>query len=277
MGTLEKTGRVLELFSADRPEWGVTELAEALGIPKSNAHELLSSLFSINLLQRTKCGRYRLGWRIISMANSMDYAAKLRQCSTGLLRELARSTGQTTHLAVWDGEQQLFIGRAVTEGSLDQGHAQPGAFVPAYCTASGKVLLSEMPWREVEQRVAKSGFVPRTVHTIRSLAELRDELRVVSSRGYGLNQEEVDLGVCSIAAPVRGKDGHAIAAVGVSVRTHEFDDFLSSHVTTVLTMAARLSRAVNTFGEAYGVPPRVGSSYRARVNRGGRSPYASFT
>ncbi len=254
LGTVAKAGRVLELFTPDHAEWGVTELANELALPKSNAHDLLSSLVSINLLQRTKAGRYRLGWRIVSMANSLTGASELRRHAQRILPELARVTGQTTHLAVWDGERHVFLGRAITENSLDQAHALPGCFLPAYCTASGKLLLSELPWSEIEKRVAKHGFLKRTPHTVCSLGELDDQLQETSSRGYGINTEEADPGVCAMAVPVRDKDGQAIAALGVSMTRDRFDMFLATHMPTVLRTAARLSAAVNTSNDASTAP-----------------------
>src|SRR5690606_18003318 len=102
LNTIVRTDQVLELFSTERPEWGVTEIAQTLGVPKSNIHELVSSLASIGLLRRTGRSRYRLGWRIMSMAHNVVEAASLRRHALVSMRNLSRQTGETSHLAVWD-------------------------------------------------------------------------------------------------------------------------------------------------------------------------------
>jgi DNA-binding IclR family transcriptional regulator len=112
------------LFSPGRPAWGVTELALTLNLPTSNVHDQLSSLASIKLLQRTADSRYRLGWRVMSLAPGVTDAAILRKHAPRVLQSLARLTGETTHLTVWDGQGLMFVGRALTENSLVQPHAQ---------------------------------------------------------------------------------------------------------------------------------------------------------
>lgn len=244
LGTLAKTGRVLELFSPSRPEWGITELANELGLSKSNIHELVSSLVTINLLQRTVAGRYRLGWRILSMANSLAGVPGLRRHGQRMLHELSQTIGQTAHLAVWDGGRLVFLNRSVPSAGLDQSHARTGCYLPAYCTASGKVLLAELSWSEVCERAACDGFLERTPNTVQSMGEFREELRQTVTRGYGVNIEETDFGVCSVAVPVRARDGHAVAALGVSMPTQAFDRFLVTHIKTVKRVASRLSDAL---------------------------------
>ena len=244
LGTLVKTGRVLELFSPAQPEWGVTELATTLGLSKSNVHDLVSSLVAINLLQRTAAGRYRLGWRILSMANSLAGIPGLRRHGQRMLHEMAQITEQTTHLAVWDGGRLVFLSRSVPPTGLNQSHTRPGCYLPAYCTASGKVLLAELSWPEVCERATREGFLERTPKTIQTMGEFRNELQQTVDRGYGINVEETDSGVCSMAVPVRARDGHAVAALGVSMPSNAFDRFTSTHLQTVKRVATRLSNAL---------------------------------
>ena len=242
--TIAKTGRVLELFSAERPEWGVTELALKLNLPKSNVHDLLSSLASITLLQRTAESRYRLGWRIMSMAQGVTDASILRRHAPRFLQNLARLTGETTHLAVWDGQRLMWVGRVLAENGLVHPHAQYGKVIAAYATASGKVLLSELRWDEVIKHAATDGFVQRTPATIADLENLKDELARVAMQGFATNREESDEGTCAIAVPVRGSNGRVIAALGVSTPPDRFKALSASHLQAIIRTSAGLSAAI---------------------------------
>lgn len=244
LGTITKTGRLLELFTPTQPEWGVTELSNALGLAKSNVHDLVSSLVAINLLQRTTAGRYRLGWRILSMAHSLTGVPGLHRHGHRMLHELAQAVGHTTHLAVWDGGRLVFVSRSVPLTGLDQPHARPGCHLPAYCTASGKVLLAELPWREVCERAAQDGFLERTPNTVQNMGDFQNELQKTLNQGYGVNIEETDSDVCSVAVPVRARDGRAVAALGVSLRAHMFDHFRINHLKTIRRASTRLSNTL---------------------------------
>ncbi|MFT4262230.1 MAG: IclR family transcriptional regulator [Nocardioides sp.] len=243
LSTVVRTGEVLELFTRDRPEWGVSEIAAALGVPKSNAYEVVSSLAAIDLLRRTGRSRYRLGWRILMMASGLVDADLLRRHAPGILNTISHETGETTHLAIWDGHRLVFIARVLADGGVNQSHAQPGSPIEAHCTASGKVLLADMPWTEVAKRVlGRSGKLQRrTVNSIGDLGSLADQLRDVRGGTVALNREEADLGIGGFAVPVYGPDRHAIAALSVSMPVERLGEFEKRHYRFLTRMGATLS------------------------------------
>ncbi|WP_164775119.1 IclR family transcriptional regulator [Nocardioides pantholopis] len=243
--TIVRTGQVLELFTRSRPEWGVTEIASALGVPKSNAHEIVSSLASIDLLRRTGRSRYRLGWRIMTMASEVVEARALRQHAPEHMRRLARATHETCHLAVWDGRRLIFVARALGVDGIVQQHAEAGNMLVAHCSASGKVLLADLPWDEVVDRVERGGgLVARTPNSITSFEALRDELTLVGDRGWGANREEADLGVSGVAVAVRQPDGRPVAALSVSVARERFDGLVQLHLPLIRKVARQLEKAI---------------------------------
>jgi IclR-like helix-turn-helix domain-containing protein len=98
--TLEHAGAVLDLFSGERPEWGATTVADALGISKSGAHNLLVSLSSIGLLRRVGRGHYRLGWRALEMVDAIASTDELIGAVKPVMRELVRACGGPAALGV---------------------------------------------------------------------------------------------------------------------------------------------------------------------------------
>lgn len=244
LGTVAKAGQVLDAFTPERPEWGVTELACHLGFPKSNAHELLASLAAIDLLQRAPGGRYRLGWRVVAMAGGHAEATLLRKHAPAHLGALARCGGQTAHLAVWDGREMFFVAQATAVGGVDNPRARPGAVIPGHATATGKVLLGLMPWSEAIVRLRYDGFPPLTSATITDEEILREEVEGALRNGYAVAREEAVVGVSSIAVPVSGPAGHVIAALGVSMRPGLLAGYLHRHLRTMTETAGRLGRSL---------------------------------
>lgn len=243
--TVVKTGQVLELFTRDRPDWGVSEIARELTLPKSNVHDIVSTLVAINLLHRTGRSRYRLGWRLMSLASGVVLADSLRRCAPEIMGQLAGETGQTTHLAVWDGEKLMFLARRLGRHGLNQPHAAAGSRLLAHCTASGKVLLADLPWAEVVERIGvndSSSLDFRTSRSLRDVARLREELDAVRGTGIGYNLAEADNGVAAMAVPVRDAEGNAVAALGVTVAYDDFENFRTRYEPLFKRMGQILTR-----------------------------------
>jgi DNA-binding IclR family transcriptional regulator len=160
LGTVTKAGQVLDVFTPECPEWGVTEVADRLGLSKSNAHELLASLASIDLLQRTPRARYRLGWRVVSMAGGLAEATLLRKHAPPHLEALACRGGQTTHLGVWDGREMFFVAQSTAKGGVDHPRASlEPSFRPTQ-RPLGRCSSARRPGPKLLPRLAATDFWP---------------------------------------------------------------------------------------------------------------------
>ncbi len=107
--TIEKATQVLDLFSLERPEWGVSEAARTLKLPKSTTSELMSSLANQRLLSRTAKGRYRLGWRLFELSQALLDTTDFRIEARRVMEQLVKARGETVHLAVLDGVQAVYV------------------------------------------------------------------------------------------------------------------------------------------------------------------------
>lgn len=231
--TVGKAAQVLYLFTPQRPEWGVSQLANELGVAKSSAHALLSSLAEVGLLYRTVTGRYRLGFRILTLSQALLHNTPWREVARTGLEQLRHTLGESVHASVLAG------GELVTVIRLD-GHrpdsaqlAPVGSVGPVHSSADGKVLLALRPWAFVSAVLDQHGMAAFTPATIISRDELRSELLRVRERGCAYDIEETWPGHCCVAAPVRNHNGETIVALGVSApaqRFHERKDELRSAV-----------------------------------------------
>lgn len=224
LNTVRKIGPVLELFTPQRPVWRLTDIADALQMPKSTAHSLLASLVEIGLLSTTEQSQYRLGWHIVTLAERLQVSLDFRQRAEPLMQELAVDLRETVFLSVLDRHQVLYVARA--DGShptVRLAGAKVGTRLPAHCTAAGKVLLAEREEREIRDLISVVGLRQLTSKSIGSLESLNRGLAEVRRGGVAYDRGEAAPDVACIAAPIRDPFGSVIAAMSVSVPTYRFD------------------------------------------------------
>ncbi|WP_143528711.1 IclR family transcriptional regulator [Rubrobacter xylanophilus] len=243
--TLKKAAQILELFSAERPEWGVREVGRELDIPKSTAHALMSSMADEGLLHRTDKGHYQLGWRLFELSQILLDATQIRVAARAVMQDLIYRLGETVHLAILDGVQAVYIEKLPRVAAENITSSRKGCRRPAHCSAVGKVLLAHREWEDIEPLLRHQGIRARTPNTISTLEELRTELERIRSRGYAYDNEETSLGVSCVGAPVYNDRDGVIAAVSLAVPTHRFKHKRTEYTAAILEAAHRISRIAN--------------------------------
>lgn len=260
--TVQKAAQVLRLFTPRQPEWGVTEVAAALAIPKSGAHALLRTLAAEGLLQRTPNGRYRLGWSLFELSQTLLDSSALLRVARPVMERLVAGWGETTHLAVLVDGQVLYVEKLQGDRALEIVLSGVGKRLPAHCSGVGKVLLAHQPWETVLQIVQRTGLVSFTPNTIRTVEQLREELERVRQQGFAYDQEEVMVGLCCAAAPIYDESGQVIAAMSLSVPAYRFYPNRQRLTTAIVDAARRVSEELGYYQEAW--PWENGKQLRSR-------------
>ena len=191
LGTIAKSGRVLALFTPRHPEWGVTEVARSLQMPKSGAHSQLSALTQIGVLRRTATSRYRLGWWLISLSHTLLETSGFRRQAHRELAQLVAHTGKacSAWIAVRDGGEVISIDQAGGSESQARFLTAAGRRLPAHSTAAGKLLLAFSPPDELEFMdidgfpAAHGGHYHGPRRSIRGIAASSHPLDRVGRRG----------------------------------------------------------------------------------------------
>jgi IclR family transcriptional regulator, KDG regulon repressor len=230
--------RVLDCFSATDRELGVSELARRLGLGKSTVFRLGSTLVAGGLLEHNpESGRYRLGLRLYELGALVSVHIDLHDAAGPHLLEVRNRTGETVQLSVLDGREVVYVERLESSHTV-RIFGRVGHRLPAYCTATGKVLLAHLPDSELEALLDGWELPARTPYTITDPAVLRKALAEVRRRGWGENVQEAELGVASVAAPVRDAHGAVVAALSVVGPVIRLDGGSLRRFATVAVQAA---------------------------------------
>jgi IclR family KDG regulon transcriptional repressor len=238
--TVKKIGPTLDLFSRNHPEWGVTEVSSALGMSKSSAHALLTTMDEIGLLERTRDARYRLGWRLLSLSRTLLQTTEYRDHVSRALHAAVEESGETMHLAVFDHGSVVYL-ECVRSAHSVQLPTHTGARLPAHPSAVGKVLLAHRD-DDAAARYTRSGALRRyTANTIVSPAGLFAELDRARDDGVAYDREETIRGLCCIGAPVRDREGAVLAAVSICATTASMERQADAYRQLVLDVASEAS------------------------------------
>jgi DNA-binding IclR family transcriptional regulator len=205
---------LLGVFDSDHRSLTLSDMARRAGLPLATAHRLAGELAAWGALDRQPGGEYVVGRRLWDLGMLAPVQAGLRQAASPFLHDLYGTTLATVHLAVRDGTKVLYIDRLSGHVSVPV-VSRVGSRLPMHATGVGKVLLAYAP-DEVRSEVL--GKLTRvTAYTITQPARLVEQLRRVRSEGFATTGEEMSLGACSVAVPVRGADGDVAAALGIVV------------------------------------------------------------
>ncbi|AWG98279.1 IclR family transcriptional regulator [Rhodococcus ruber] len=270
--TVQRIGPVLDLFTVQQPEWGVSEVAAAIDVPRSSAHALLSSLVDTGLLQCRVRGRYRLGWRVVELGETLRGTVDVRSCAAPVLERLVEKYGETTHLAVMDRWNVLYVDKILGNHNITVQGARVGTRLDAHSTAVGKVLLAQLEEIEVRRYLAMRPLRRLTPSTTTNPQALLDALAGVRSAGFAADLGETVSEVHCVAAPVRDDLGSVVAAVSVSVPATRFAQRRPQLERAVVGAAHEITRAIAEAHDCSPVPLRDDPSAAALVEA---SPRAS--
>jgi DNA-binding IclR family transcriptional regulator len=209
--TAVKSLRALEWLCLRETPTGVTEMSVALGVAKSNAHRILTTLTVMGFVRPVFDGRYEATLKTWEIGSAVLARFDIRDIARPVMLALSARCGETVHLSVLEGGDVVYIDKV--EGSHPvRAYSRVGGRAPAYAVATGKALLA---FREdiAEALPALKSFTP---HTARSKPALLKELAEIRHRGYATNTGEWRQDVGGIGAPIRNDRGDVVAAVGIS-------------------------------------------------------------
>jgi DNA-binding IclR family transcriptional regulator len=239
--TLLKGLSMVEALAGSRNPRGVSDLAEELGLTKSNVHRVLKTLVAAGYVtQIPSTGRYKLSLKLWELGSKLIARLDLKREALDVMERLSDLTRETVHLSILDGAEVIYIDKIDSPEPI-RAYSTVGGRAPAYAVATGKALLA---FRQPDS-AGSIEVVPFTSSTVRNAKELATELGRIRAQGYAINAGEWREGVSGIAAPIHGPDGVVEAAIGISGPTVRFKPkrmkaLVEEVVSAAATISARL-------------------------------------
>lgn len=219
--SLTKGLLILEAFAADKPEWGIRELARALKINPASVHRLATTLRSMGFLEQDPTSRrYSLGPRVLKLAALYTHQNPLRDVALRVFEKYVDRFAHSIYLiALARKFEAVYL--AVIEGHAPLKVAvEPGGFTGLHSTAAGRVLLSHQTEDYIEAFISLGKLRAFTPRTITSSEKLRRELQLTREQGYAINDGEQFEDVGAVAVPVYNRDGKVTSSVSLAYPRH---------------------------------------------------------
>ncbi len=238
-----RMAEILNCFTREEPEQSLMDITRATGLHKSTVFRILDTLEKLKWVRRDpRIGSYRLGFDLFELGFRAVQGLDFYNISLPHLEELVKVTQQTVHLVVHDNGKVLYINKVESPNTIITQPSQIGLRLPMHCTAVGKILLSDMPEEEMVALLTREGMPKITANTIDQPERLYKALAEVREQGYAFDNEEIQVGLRCVAAPIYDFSGRVVAAVSVSGPAAIFsEERLSFFIEELKRTAMRIS------------------------------------
>lgn len=226
--SVHKTFAILEFFTIQKPEWGVTELAKEIGTNKSNVYRFLSQMQSIGILDKDEHSeRYRLGLKLFELGNRVQLRTALVEKTHPELMKVATNIRETVHIAIFKHHQILYIDKVESPQGL-RISSNIGSYNAAYSTALGKVLLAFLSDDQLRKSLDYI-YHDKEVHaftknTITNKTKMLEELIQIKQKEYAIDREEYEIGLICVAIPIFNQNREVIASLSAAGPANRFEE-----------------------------------------------------
>ena len=240
---------ILEAFGHGEHILGVTELSKRLGLAKSTTHNLLATLKSRGYVEEDPVtNRYNLGVKLLELGQAVRANVEIRDRAAALLRELAQFSREAVYLTVLHDDHSVYIYAIEAPGRI-LARSAVGGRVPLHCTAVGKAKMAFQRPEEIDRIIQRVGLPRFTPNTITDAARLKSELALTRERGYAVDDEEHEVGIRCVGAPIRDDSGAVIASCSISGPAGRMtDEHIEELAPEVMRVAAAISRRLGYGG-----------------------------
>lgn len=244
MGGLAKGLRVIEAFTADRPKLSIAEAAIAADLDRATTRRCLLTLSETGYAQYD--GKFfTLTPRVLRLGTGCLAAMPLPRIVQPVLDRLSQEIGESTSVSILDETEIVYVARAAQRRVMSIA-LMPGSRLPAYCTSMGRVLLAALEPSEAEHILQNSLLLPRTDRTVVEPGRLMVLLDDTRRRGYAMIDQEVEIGLRSIAVPLTTMRGRTVAAlnVGLAAGPEEMSAVRDRFLPALLRVQAELAKVL---------------------------------
>jgi len=216
MTSLARGLAVIRAFADSRRSLTIAQISQKTGIPRAAVRRCLHTLSQLGYAD-ADVNNFSLRPKILTLGYSYLSSTPLTVSSQPYLNNISRTLGESCSLAVLDDSEVLYVARSAASRVMSVA-LNTGSRLPAYCTSLGRAMLAHLPEDQLKAYFGKVKLRAMTDKTVVSQKRLREILAGVRDDGYALIDEELEVGLRSIAVPVRGAGGNVVAALNVGVQ-----------------------------------------------------------
>ena len=213
---IERMMRLLDVLAEHPEPIGLKQIAQSTGLHPSTAHRILAAMTADRMVDRIEPGHYRLGMRLLELGTLVRSRINVRELALPVMRQLHAQTGETVNLSVRQDDEIVYVERTSGGRSAMRIVHVIGARAPLHVTAAGKLFLLEDGPARLREYAKRTGLAPHSRNSLATPALLERDLERTQRQGYATDNEEVEIGVRCVAAPVRDDTGGLIAALSLS-------------------------------------------------------------
>ena len=222
--SVERAVDILELFSLSETELSVKDISERLGLSKSTAHGLIKTLEHRGYLeQRSMDQKYRLGLRLFELGNMVGAGMELRKIASPVIHELVDKLQETVHMVINDRDEVVYIEKLEGQGALRM-YSMIGKRAPLHCTGVGKAMFAFFDEARIDRILQNTELKKFTEYTLDSPAAIKEDLARIRQQGYAIDDEEIEIGLKCVAAPIFNHEGKVIASISCAGPKHRFSE-----------------------------------------------------
>jgi len=216
MTSLARGLAVVQAFSDSRKPQTIAQISQKTGIPRAAVRRCLFTLQQLGYVD-AELNNFSLRPKVLTLGYSYLSSTPLTVSSQPYLNAISRDLGESCSIAVLDDGEVLYVARSAASRVMSVA-LNTGSRLPAYCTSLGRVMLAYLPPDQLDAYFARARLRPMTEKTVTNQKRLRELLAGVRQDGYAINDEELELGLRSIAVPVRGASGQVVAALNIGAQ-----------------------------------------------------------
>lgn len=206
---------VIQAFTQQNPQMTISQLSIRTGLSRAAVRRCLYTLTKLGFAGAEDGSRYSLRPRMLTLSHTYTASNTLSTAAQPILERMSAAHRESFSVATLDGEDIVYVARTtVTRVMAVDLHI--GSRLPAYCTSMGRVLLAYLPTEQLEQYLSRVNLVPNTTRTITTVDRLRLALRNVRRNGFALVDQELEVGLRSLAVPVYAPSGRVVATINLS-------------------------------------------------------------
>lgn len=220
---IERMMSLLDALAVSAEPASLKQLAQATELHPSTVHRILAAMNQARFVERQDAGTYRLGIRLLELGAIVKSRINLREIALPFMQALHEKIGEAINLGTRHDDEIVYLERTSSGRALVRVVYLVGGRAPLHLTSLGKLFLAADGPQKIREYARRTGLPGKTPHSLTTLAALEKELDKVRRHGIAFDDEEAEMGLKCVAAPIHDDEGNVVAALSVSAPADRHD------------------------------------------------------